>query len=391
MKLATVINSSSENQNRTIAIRKNLVSRKTGPSGKSTKSRNLELNTASAAKKDEFYTQFEDVEKEVSNYPGAFVGKSVYCNCDDPFNSAFFRYFVLNFRKLGLRELKATSYAGTRMSGTNRRKGEPAGAYIAVVKKVPSGNLLDTDGNLAFEKIFRAKGNSISQLQGDGDFRSNECEELLIESDIVVTNPPFSLFREFISQLVRHGKKFVVLGNLNAVTYREVFPLFKNNRIWFGESIRSGDRKFYVPDDYPLTASNCGIDANGRRFIRVKGVRWFTNLNNNRRDESLPLTHEYSTTKYSYFDNYNAINVGRTLEIPADFQGNMGVPITFLDKYNPSQFEILMLANGNARTNVSKSTLNEVGYQADGADKGGVGILGGRRVYARILIRHRKS
>jgi hypothetical protein len=177
---------------------------------------------------------------------------------------------------------------------------------------------------------------------------------------------------------------------MNAITTKEIFPLFRDNKVWYGESIRSGDRKFFVPDSYPLNAAGCGIDKNGRRFIRVKGVRWFTNLETNRRNESLELTCLYSSDKYPHYENYDAIEVGRTKNIPIDYDGIMGVPITFLDKYSPGQFDIIMLANGNARTNVSSETLSEVKYRPHPEDRGGVGIINGQRAYARILIR-RKS
>jgi len=203
----------------------------------------------------------------------------------------------------------------------------------------------------------------------------------------VVTNPPFSLFREYIALLERHEKSYIVLGNMNAATTKEIFPLFRDNKVWYGETIRSGDRKFHVPDNYPLNAVNCGVDDKGRRFVRVTGVRWFTNLDTSMRHEPIELTRCYTPDEYPKFENYDAINVARTQNIPVDFEGVMGVPITFLDKYNPEQFEIVMLANGNARTNVPPKTLKEVNYRAHSEDRGGVGILNGKRAYARILIR----
>ena len=241
------------------------------------------------------------------------------------------------------------------------------------------------------EPLFAMSGNSLERLKGDGDFRSSECRELLKSADVVATNPPFSLFREFITQLMDYEKDFVILGNMNATTTKEIFPLFRDNKVWYGETIRSGDRKFHVPDDYPLNAASCGVDESGRRFIRVKGVRWFTNLETNWRHKPIELTRGYTPDDYPQFDNYDAINVGRTQDIPSDYEGVMGVPITFLDKYSPDQFEIVMLANGNARTNVSPEVLSEVNYRAHIEDKGGVGIINGRRVYARVLIRRKKS
>ena len=352
---------------------------------------NATLNHASIAKKDEFYTQYEDVAKEMAVYGDQFRGKTVLCNCDDPFESAFFRYFTLNFNELGLAGLMSTSYAGSPMAGRQFPLPQGPGAYQAVVTHVPDPLLTQADGSLDLEALFSLQGNRLTKLQGDGDFRSTESKELLQQADIVATNPPFSLFREFISQLQRHNKQFLILGNMNAATYREVFPLFRDDQVWYGESIRSGDRKFYVPDDYPLNAAGCGVDEDGRRFIRVKGVRWLTNMENTRRHETLPLTQTYSPQNYPRYDNYNAIEVGRTLAIPADYDGVMGVPITFLDRYSPDQFEIVMLANGNARTNVDPQTLAEVGYVPHLEDKGGVGLINGRRSYARILIRRRRA
>lgn len=352
---------------------------------------NATLNRAFIVKKDEFYTQYEDVAKEMIRHQVQLKGKSILCNCDDPFESAFFRFFVLHFNELGLTGLTSTCYAGSSISGREYLLVGGTGAYKAVITEVPEEPPLRPDGLLDLESLFDMHGNSLVHLAGDGDFRSDECEVLLKEADIVATNPPFSLFREYMSQLVRHKKDFIILGNMNAATCKEVFPLFRDNKVWYGESIRSGDRKFYVPDDYPLNAAGCGIDERGRRFIRVKGVRWFTNLDTIRRHESIALTRNYTPDEYPSYENYRAIDVGRTLDIPVDYDGVMGVPITFLDKYSPEQFEIIMLANGNARTNVSSKTHTEVGYRPHSEDKGGVGVINGRLVYARILIRRKSA
>lgn len=355
------------------------------------KSGNATLNRAFIVKKDEFYTQYEDVAREMLKHREQLKGKTILCNCDDPFESAFFRFFVLHFNRLGLAGLISTCYAGSPMAGREYPLEGRTGAYKAVVTEVPDEPMLRPDGSLDLESLFAMQGNSLVHLAGDGDFRSVECEALLKEADIVATNPPFSLFREYISQLERHTKGFIILGNMNAATCKEVFPLFRDNKVWYGESIRSGDRKFYVPEGYPLNAAGCGIDERGRRFIRVKGVRWFTNLDTNKRHEPLALTCRYTPDEYPRYENYDAIDVGRTQNIPVDYDGVMGVPITFLDKYSPDQFEIVMLANGNARTNVSSKTLTEVGYRPHSEDRGGVGIINGRRVYARILIRRKPS
>jgi len=213
---------------------------------------------------------------------------------------------------------------------------------------------------------------TVKHLQGDGDFQSDECIELLKQADIVVTNPPFSKFREYVAQLMKYDKKFLIIGNMNAVTYKEIFPLFKENRIWYGPSISSGDREFGVPDHYPLNAASHRVDEKGRRFIRVKGVRWFTNLHHDKRNKELIVQKKYSPEEYPHYDNHDAIEVSKVVNIPENWGGVMGVPITFLDKYNPKQFEILGIAN-SARW---------IGYKC-------LTIIKGRRIYNRILIRNR--
>lgn len=353
--------------------------------------RNATLNRAFIVKKDEFYTQYEDVAREMVKHREQLKGKTIFCNCDDPFESAFFRFFVLHFNIIGLAGLTCTCYAGSPMAGREYPLEREPGANKAVVTEVPDETLVRPDGSLDLESLFAMPGNSLVHLAGDGDFRSDECKALLKEADIVATNPPFSLFREHIRLLERHKKDFVILGNMNAATCKEVFPLFRDDKVWYGESIRSGDRKFHVPDNYPLNAAGSGIDERGQRFIRVKGVRWFTNLDTSRRHEPITLTRRYTPDEYPRYENYDAIDVGRTQNIPVDYDGVMGVPITFLDKYNPDQFKIIMLANGNARSNVSSTTLREVRYRPHSEDKGGVGIIDGRRVYARILIRKKSS
>ena len=231
----------------------------------------------------------------------------------------------------------------------------------------------------------------VFELKGDGDFRSEECIELLKQADIVVTNPPFSLFREYVAQLVKYDKKFIIIGNVNSLICREIFPLVISGKLWLGVSIHSGDRKFGVPKDYPLNATGCGIDENGQRFIRVKGVRWFTNLDYPQRHERLPLYKKYTPQEFPKYDNYNAIEVSKTADIPEDYEGIMGVPVTFMDKYNPEQFEVIWQASGNTRACAPKAVLDELGYQCHSEDRGGCGILHGKRVYTRILIRKRRK
>lgn len=313
------------------------------------------LNAAAKAKKDEFYTQLTDIEKEMRHYRKHFKGKTIFCNCDDPFESNFFKYFVLNFNRLGLKKLIATCYASSQIANTQLSLFDVIGTeeskqnkpYKAIVTKV-----YDKTGDGGIDmfdvaELFKSGENNLSELEGDGDFRSKECLALLDESDIVVTNPPFSLFREYVSVLMDHKKHFIIIGNVNAITYKEFFPLIKENKVWIGASIHSGDRKFYVPDDYPLNAASCGIDDEGRRFIRVKGVRWYTNLDIKQRHEEMILVKRYSPEQYPKYDNYDAINVNSTAEIPCDFDGIMGVPITFMDKYSPDQFEIIGLGIAN--------------------------------------------
>lgn len=313
------------------------------------KNANANLGAAKTAKKDEFYTQLTDIEKEMRYYRKHFKGKTVLCNCDDPFESNFFKYFVLNFNRLGLKKLIATCYATSPIAnqqlslfdvvgGDEEQRNKP---YKAVVTKVYD---VTGDGGVDMfdvAELFKAHENELVELEGDGDFRSEECLALLDEADIVVTNPPFSLFREYVSVLMEHEKHFIIIGNVNAITYKEFFPLLKENKVWIGASIHSGDRKFYVPDDYPLNAAGCGIDEDGRRFIRVKGVRWYTNLDLKQRHEEMILVKRYDPKTYPHFDNYDAINVDKTADIPCDYDGIMGVPITFLDRYSPDQFEIV--------------------------------------------------
>ena len=291
---------------------------------------NTNLANAKTAKKDEFYTQFEDINKELKYYREHFRGKTVLCNCDDPRISNFFTYFAYNFEFLGLKRLITTCYKNQDVDLFSQNKSEQA-VYLIY------------DGDKNGNRIPDPEEIGIHHLKGDGDFRSKECIELLKQADIVVTNPPFSLFREYVAQLMEYDKKFLIIGNVNAVSTKEIFPLVMQNRMWLGQSIHSGDRKFLVPDDYELNAAGCGIDENGKKFIRVKGIRWFTNLDFKERHEDIILYKNYTPKDYPTFDNFDAINVGKVDEIPVDYDGVMGVPITFLDKYNPDQFEILGL------------------------------------------------
>ena len=291
------------------------------------------LHAAKATKQDEFYTQLSDIEKELRHYTKHFENKTVLCNCDDPKVSNFFHYFSHNFEKLKLKKLITTCYKNCDADLFSKHT-EEGGLY------------LEYDGDKDGNRVPDPDEIGVHKLRGDGDFRSEECIKLLKQADIVVTNPPFSLFREYVEQLVKYEKKFLIIGNQNAITYKYVFKLFKENRIWFGASIHSGDREFGVPDHYPLNAAGTRVDKDGNKFIRVKGVRWFTNLDYEERHEDLVLYATYAPEKNPKYDNYDAIEVSKTKEIPMDYDGAMGVPITFLDKYNPEQFEILGWTRG---------------------------------------------
>lgn len=360
---------------------------------------NADLHAAGKAKKDEFYTQLVDIEKEVKYYKQHFQGKVVLCNCDDPYESNFFKYFALNFNALGLKKLIATCYNGSPVSGNELLLdfGDTVDDPKKIAYKVEITEVTDVNGdgaiNLADVKyLMQNDRNVISILKGNGDFRSQECIELLKEADIVVTNPPFSLFREYLAQLVEYKKNFLIIGNVNTIVTKDTFPLVRDNIIWMGASIHSGDREFRVPDSYPLNAAGYRVDENGIKYIRVKGVRWFTNLDYPQRHEDLVLYKHYTPEEYPKYDNYEAINVDKSSDIPCDYDGVMGVPITFLDKYNPDQFEIIWQASGNTYANAPKEILEELKFNPTIKYGGGLGaaVLNGKAVYTRILIRRKK-
>jgi hypothetical protein len=349
------------------------------------------LDKAKKNKADEFYTQMADIESELRHYKEHFKDKVVFCNCDDPYESNFFKYFAMNFKHLGLKKLIATSYSDSQVAFQQlslfdvkdlevKSNGLRPACKIEI-NEVGDENADGAVGLADVEYLIKNKKNTLTLLKGDGDFRSDECIELLKEADIVVTNPPFSLFREYVAQLVEYEKKFLIIGNVNAITYKEVFPLFKDNKIWMGESIHSGDREFRVPENYSLEAAGFRIDENGVKYIRVKGVRWFTNLDFKERHESLTLYKQYRPDEYPNFDNYNAINIDKVVEIPYDYTGVMGVPITFLDKYNPDQFEIVGLIAGNIKG--LAGIPSKIGK--DGP------YINGKLKYGRILIRRRQG
>lgn len=289
---------------------------------------NTTLSAAKVAKKDEFYTQLPDIENELCNYEAHFKDKVVLCNCDDPRVSNFVRYFMLKFKKLGLKRLIATCYKNQNIDLFSQHDSERA--IYMVYEGEQDGNMPDWD------KI------ETHELNGDGDFRSNECIELLKQADIVVTNPPFSLFREYITQLVRYKKKFLIIGNTNAIQCKEVWPLIKNNEVWLGVSSFNTGMYFGVPDDFEYASTyKFDRERNGIKVSRVSSVCWYTNLEHSKRHKPLPLYKHYTPEEYKKYDNYDAIDVSKVSDIPVDYDGVMGVPITFIDKYCPEQFELI--------------------------------------------------
>lgn len=369
------------------------------------KSQNQTLSNARVARKDEFYTQYIDIQKEVEAYleydADTFRDKVVYCNCDDPFESNFFKYFAANFNRLGLRKLITTSYDGSSIAGQsimfpeydqdNSKRNTPHSAAFAV--EVEEVTDINGDGTTDIKDVrlfLEQNPHSRTALKGGGDFRSAECVELLKSADIVVTNPPFSLFREFIAQLIAHDKKFLVIGNTNSITYKEIFPLIRENKLWLGCTNFNVGMFFEVPSDWEKYHH---IDeATGKKMARVATSCWFTNLEHGRRHDALSLMTTAENLKFSKklagksaydtYDNYDAIEVSTYKDIPSDYDGAMGVPITFLDKYSPEQFDIL---NAN---DFRKS--EDVPVKSHGLIKDKDGAINGKPTYVRILIRHRR-
>ena len=378
---------------------------------------NKNLHAAKKAKKDEFYTQLTDIERELQHYWPHFRDKVVLCNCDDPYESNFFKYFALRFNQLGLKKLICTCYDGSPVVGTelqlpfewgdeaqsdNSQAAETIPLYGSKrAYKVEITQVDDRNGDGAVDlcdvqELLKNDRNAISTLKQHGDFRSQECIELLRQADIVVTNPPFSLFREYLAQLVEYDKKFLIIGHQNAITYKEVFPLIKEDKIWLGYGFKGGAAHFFSPYEDIATASDHKKD-----MIRVSGVNWFTNLDHKKRHEMLDLVCRYSPEEYPKYDNYDAINVDRTSDIPYDYDGVMGVPITFLDKYNPEQFEIVEFRKGQDGKDLVYSKLARGGGQSatllqntrPSMPIGGLmnnpkdTVVNGKSKYARILIR----
>ncbi|MCU0469770.1 MAG: adenine-specific methyltransferase EcoRI family protein [Arcicella sp.] len=335
-------------------------------------SKNKNLQDAKSNKKDEFYTQLSDIERELKYYKKHFKDKVVYCNCDDPRVSNFFHFFSYNFEKFGLKKLMATCYKSQQMDLFSQKDSEQA-IYLEYEG--------DKDGN----NVPDISEINIKYLKGDGDFRSKECIELLKQADIVVTNPPFSLFREYVAQLVEYDKKFIIIGHQNAIKYNFIFKLFLENKIWLGYGFKGGAGHF-INEHYEDYAT-----ASDRKegMIRVSGVTWFTNLDISKRHEDLILYKKYNTEEYPKYDNYDAINVDKTKDIPMDYDGEMGVPITFMDKYNPEQFEILGIFDD--KREVSDAFIKGTPTYLDEQHKRYVGpILKGKALFTRILIRNKK-
>jgi len=344
------------------------------------KSSNKNLHKASLAKKDEFYTQLVDIEKELKHYKDQFRGKVVYCNCDDPFESNFFKYFASKFNELKLKKLITTSYSGSPIVGGQLSLLEVAGSkgkqpLKIEINKVPDSNADGSVGLADVEWLLKNDANVATPLKGSGDFRSDECIKLLKEADIVVTNPPFSLFREYVAKLMEYGKKFLILGNQNAIIYKEIFNFIKVNKLWLGYD-NGGTKWFQVPTDYDIpTESRIKIE-NGIKYFSMGSIMWFTNMDTTKRHEQLTLYKKYSPEEYQRYDNYNAIEVPRFLDIPSDYTGVIGVPITFLDRYNPEQFEII----GSNR-----------GVDQDPRGIYGRGsFLNGKETFKRLFIKNKK-
>ena len=305
------------------------------------------LTEAKANKKDEFYTQLKDIEKELAFYKEHFKNKTIYCNCDDPTKSNFVKYFLLNFKELEIKKIYATSFSQTGHGLFFEYEGEPG---IQVV----------------LEDILR----HTRELDGNGDFRSDECQRIMDYSDIIVTNPPFSLFREFFSNLIRKEKQFLIIGNVNSITYKEVFATLKDNRVWLGTGLGRWISGFIVPEHYDMYGTETELNENGEKIIATNDCLWLTNLDHKKRHEFIKLEKNYNPNDYPKYDNYDGINVNRTQNIPCDYFGAMGVPITFMDKYNPEQFEIIKFRKGDDEKDLR---------------------IDGKAPYFRILIKRRRA
>ena len=391
---------------------------------------NSNLHDSARNKQDEFYTQLSLIESEMKHYKHHFVGKTILCNCDDPYESNFFKYFAMNFNALGLKKLITTCYASSPVTGQEFEYYIDNGGQLSFIADADNSPMQETerkpykveitevndennDGRIDLsdvEYLMRNKKNTMTLLDGDGDFRSPECVQLLREADFVVTNPPFSLFREYIALLEEYQKHYIIIGNMNAVTYKEIFPMIAENRLWLGYN--SGHFWFKVPDSYEVKKTDFKIDENGQKWRRMGNICWFTNVDIEKRHENMVLFRNYTPELYPKYDNYDAINVNKTVDIPCDYYGVMGVPITFLDKYNPDQFEIVAFRKGNdgkdlvysfpncsQNSNVEREREREretdnsspILPQNNGHDDVIRPVLNGMKLYRRITIRLRQQ
>ncbi len=356
------------------------------------KSLNENLHKAHRAKKDEFYTQLTDIEKELKHYRKQFKDKIVYCNADDPFESNFFKYFAANFNILGLKKLTATSYAGSPVIGGQLSLFDMAGLKLTKEKepmKIEINAVKDLDGDGAVnmtdvEWLLKNNENVATPLKGDGDFRSEESIKILEEADIVVTNPPFSLFREYVAQLVEYNKNFLILGDQNAITYKDIFKLIKEDKLWLGYD-NGGTKWFQVPDDYDIKTESRKKIENGVKYFSMGRIFWYTNLDTTKRHEDIILYKKYTQEDFPNYSNYDAVEVSKVADIPMDYEGVMGVPITFVDKYNPDQFKII----GQTHSGDASSEVEVLRKDPEHRHRG---IVCGEKKekYARILIRNKK-
>ena len=363
-------------------------------------SKNTNLNMAGRDRKDEFYTQLTDIEKEMRHYRKHFKDQTIFCNCDDPFESNFFKYFVLNFNRLGLKKLIATCYTGSPIANqqlslfdisgqTGKSQNRPYKAVVTTVYDKTGDGGVDM---LDVAELFKSGENELSELAGDGDFRSPECLALMDEADIVVTNPPFSLFREYVATLMEHGKKFIIIGNVNAITYKEFFPLLRDNKVWLGMGFHNGDAYFRIPEKNARDFAQ-GVYNAEAGLVHFRNCTWFTNLDIKKRHEEMILVRRYNPEDYPKYDNYDAIEVSKTVDIPCDYAGVMGVPISWLDKYNPDQFEIIGMAKRGAGDPALKShvyTKDEYSNYSDLNATPTLWVNGKlKNTYPRILIRNK--
>jgi len=339
---------------------------------------NSNLHSAKKQKNDEFYTQVSDINNELQNYKKHFAGKVVYCNCDDPYESNFFKFFAMNFEIWGLKKLIATCYVGSPIankqlslfddeSEENKTTKSP---HKIEITEIPDMNNDGAVNLIDVELLLASDRNHLTRLNGDGDFRSKECIELLKEADIVVTNPPFSLFREYVSQLMEYNKQFLIIGDQNAITYKEIFKFIKENKVWLGYD-NGGTKWFQVPNDYEIATESRIKIENGIKYFSKGSIMWYTNLDHKKRHQNLILFRKYNEADYPRYDNYDAIEVSKIVDIPVDYDGAMGVPITFIDKYNPAQFEILGIDR----------------YIENNPNYGKRFTINGKETYARVIIK----